>query len=193
MIKRRVINNPLYLSAAIVMIAVVTVGLFIYFRNRNKDIIPSTNPAQVAANSIGGANDRTPTPNSSSNSQTRASNSDKNASGGSSVSNGSDLIPPYGTFVSDHHPSLSGANNTPSTELSTCTTSPGASCYIKFTKEGEVKRLATQTTDGSGSTSWHWDVSQAGLSAGTWYITAVATQGDQTKTTNDTFKLEVQP
>lgn len=193
MIKRRVINNPLYLSTAIAIIAVIAVGLILYFHNRNKDIIPSTNPSSAVSNTSVSDNNPTPSSDSPSNSQTAGSNSDKNTSGGSAVPSGSVLVPPYGTFVSDHHPSLSGANNTPSTELSTCTASPGASCYIKFTKGGEVKRLATQTTDGSGSTSWHWDVSQAGLSAGIWDITAVATLGDQTKTTNDTFKLEIQP
>ena len=187
MIKRGLIKNPIYLTAAIVLVAIVALGLFLRF-HKNKDIIPSTNPTPPAADSNSGAVNQQP----SSSSGPASSNSDKNPASVATPS-GTDLAAPYGTFVSDHHPSLSGANNTPSSELSTCTTTPGASCYITFAKDGVTKKLASQTTDGSGSTSWHWDVSQAGLSEGTWEVTAVASLGGQTKTTIDTFKLEVQP
>jgi len=187
MIMRRLIKNPVYLSAAIVLMAVIALGLFLHF-HKNKDIIPSTNPATPVAGSNSGSVNQQP----SSSSSPVSSSSDKNPASQAAPS-GTDLAAPYGTFVSDHHPSLSGANNTPSSELSTCTTTPGASCYITFTKDGVTKKLASQTTDGSGSTSWHWDVSQAGLSEGTWEISAVSSLGGQTKTTIDTFKLEVQP
>jgi len=185
MIKSKATKNPVYLSATIILIVIVAVVVFLHFHN--KDIIPTTNP--VSSSKTTANNNEHP---KSSPSASASDGSDKNpASQVATV--GTNLAAPYGTFVSDHHPSLSGANNTPSSELSTCTTSPGASCYINFTKGDVTKRLPTQITDGSGSTSWHWDVSQAGLSQGTWDITAVATLGDQTKSTSDTFKLEVQP
>lgn len=101
------------------------------------------------------------------------------------------LIAPTGTFVSNHFP---GQNGSSTTEASVCNTSPGATCYIKFTNvaTGDTTQLAAQVTDARGTTSWYWDVSQdAHLSAGQWKITAVATLGSQTKTATDTLTLTV--
>lgn len=102
------------------------------------------------------------------------------------------LIAPYGTFVSNHHPNLSGSP-APSSEQSTCTTTPGAICTITITNGSVTKTLAAQTVDSSGTTYWNWDVKQSGFTAGTWHITATATLANQTKSTPDTLTLEVQP
>jgi hypothetical protein len=101
------------------------------------------------------------------------------------------LIAPTGTFVSNHFP---GQNGSSTTEASVCNTSPGATCYIKFTNvaTGDTTQLAAQVTDARGTTSWYWDVSQdAHLSAGQWKVMAVATLGSQTKTATDTLNLTV--
>lgn len=101
------------------------------------------------------------------------------------------LITPTGTFVSNHYP---GQNGTSTTEVSTCSTSPGAACYIKFTNvsTGETTQLATQTVDVHGSTSWYWDINQdAHFSTGQWKVVAVATLGSQTKTATDTLNLTI--
>ena len=98
------------------------------------------------------------------------------------------LIAPSGTFVSNHHP---GKNGAPYTEESTCNTTPGANCYIKLTMGSDSKTLATQSTNSDGSTSWNWNVQQAGLTSGSWQVMAVATAGSQTKTTTDPIALEV--
>lgn len=123
----------------------------------------------------------------------------KTASG---VSNGSSVTPqktganagallqaPYGSFVSNHHP---GQNGTPSTEASLCNTTPGASCYIKLTQGSIVKKLPSQVTDAGGSTSWNWSIDKAGLTSGSWQVTAVADLGSQSKQTADPMPLEVQ-
>lgn len=100
------------------------------------------------------------------------------------------LITPYGTFVSNHYPSLSGSS-APSQEESTCTTTPGASCYIQFTKNDAVKKLATQITDDTGMTSWTWDVKKSGFTIGDWKITAVASSGNNSKSRQDTILLSI--
>jgi hypothetical protein len=102
------------------------------------------------------------------------------------------LIAPFGDFVSNHFP---GKNGSPTSESSVCNTSPGASCYIKFTKVGgsESTQLPAQTADARGSTTWNWDInSDAHLTSGDWKVTAVATLGAQTKSTDDALKLNIQ-
>ena len=103
------------------------------------------------------------------------------------------LVAPSGTFVSNHRPSLSGAGGVPSGEQSVCNTTPGANCTITFTNGGIIKTLAAQVVSSGGFTSWTWDVKQAGLTQGSWQITATATLNGQSQSTNDSLALEVQP
>ena len=99
------------------------------------------------------------------------------------------LVEPTGTFVSNHYP---GKNNTSLVEASVCNTTPGATCYIQFSKDNVVKTLTTQTADNSGAAYWSWDISTSGLSTGTWKVSAIASLGEQTKTASDAIMLEVQ-
>jgi hypothetical protein len=102
------------------------------------------------------------------------------------------LIAPTGNFVSNHFP---GQNGSSTAESSTCNTTPAAICYIKFTNvnNGDTTQLPSQTTDARGATSWHWDTAKdAHLTSGQWKITAIASLGDQTKTTDDSLKLTIQ-
>jgi hypothetical protein len=92
------------------------------------------------------------------------------------------LVAPSGSFVSNHHP---GKNGTSSQVESVCTTTPGATCFISFEKDGVVKKLDEQTVDGSGSAIWDWDTKGGTLSSGNWQITAVASLNGETKTTVD--------
>ena len=102
-------------------------------------------------------------------------------------------ITPYGGFVSNHHPNLSG-KPAPATVVSVCNTTPGAMCYIEFTSSsGVVKKLDAQTTDGNGGTYWSWDIRDAGLTAGSWSIKAIAMLNNQTATAKDVQNLEVEP
>lgn len=101
-------------------------------------------------------------------------------------------VAPAGTFVSNHRPNLSGSP-APSQENSTCTTTPGAECYIQFENDGVIKLLPAQVTDSNGNTSWDWDVKSLGLSQGSWTITAIAKNGAKTNSSGDEIRLQVQP
>lgn len=104
-------------------------------------------------------------------------------------SSGSDLLAPYGNFVSNHVPSL---KNSSSME-SVCITTPGASCTIIFTKDGVTKTLESKKANSNGAIIWSWDIDDAGFVEGSWKITATATLDGQTKSTSDIQNLEVQP
>lgn len=99
------------------------------------------------------------------------------------------LIDPWGNFVSNHKPGQDGSGTA---ETSVCNTTPGASCYIKFTNGSLTRTLDTKTADINGSIIWNWDVSSAGFTSGSWHISAVASLGDQTKTVNDSQALVIQ-
>ena len=97
---------------------------------------------------------------------------------------------PLGTFVSNHRPNLSGSP-TPNTETSTCTTTPGVQCQIRFTNNNIVKSLPSQLTDSNGNTNWSWKLQDIGLTSGSWKISAIAINGSHTSTANDSMNLEV--
>jgi cytoskeletal protein RodZ len=122
---------------------------------------------------------------------TTPTSQDKSA-GGDQTNPTSDIpLPsaPSGTFVSSHHVSLS--NKSTRQEQSACNTIASATCYIEFSKDGVVKTLPKQVADSNGVVIWNWDVSDAGLDAGSWKITAIASSGGVTKSTTDTLSLEV--
>lgn len=100
------------------------------------------------------------------------------------------LITPSGDFVSNHHPNLSGSP-APNSLTSVCSTTPGGSCDIVFTKDGVTKSLGRQTTDRGGSTYWDWKLQDKGLTAGTWKVTAVATYNGKTASASDALDLVV--
>lgn len=170
-----------WILVALLAIAVATgIMLVSHKQTRDQQIathIPSEGPAKQSAKKQTGK-----TANTGGN----GSVSDK------STGRGTTLTPPSGTFVSNHRPSLSGSDLLKHEE-SVCNTAPGATCYILFMKDGIVKQLDPQTADSSGSTSWSWDIGQAGLTEGAWKITAVATLNGQTLSADDSLKLEVQP
>lgn len=112
--------------------------------------------------------------------------SSKNSPNGSTTA----LIVPSGSFVSNHHPNLSGSP-APNTMSSVCNTTPGASCKISFTKDGSTKSLDTQTADANGAAYWNWKLQDIGLAAGTWNIQASANLNGQTKTAADAMDLVV--
>lgn len=91
-------------------------------------------------------------------------------------------------LVSNHRPSSSSPG-----EQSVCSTTPGASCYIAFTKAGETKKLDAETTDVNGFAYWTWDINSAGLTEGSWTITVTASLNGQTKSAQDPIDLVVQP
>lgn len=101
------------------------------------------------------------------------------------------LVAPYGTFISNHAPSLSNTPSAPSSEASVCITNPGATCTITLTMDGVTKTLNAQITDSKGAAYWNWDIVTAGLTKGDWTVTATATANGQSKSTTDSLKLRV--
>ena len=120
-------------------------------------------------------------------------NNEKNSTASSGNLN-STLVTPYGTFVSNHKPSLRNSVS-PSSEESVCITTPGASCTIIFTnvKDNTNKKLDAKLADNKGTVYWSWDVKEAGFYAGTWKIQAIATSNGQSKSSEDSLGLEVLP
>ena len=161
------------------VLLVLAFGIWLLNRSHNTQTIPSSSPNKTVKSSSSTNNPSTTTPS-------QAVASPKSSPSVSAA--GSDLIAPSGGFVSNHRP----GGGTSTTETSVCNTSPGATCYIQFTKYGEVKRLDSQVADSSGAIYWYWDVNSAGLDAGSWVITAIASLNGQSKTTTDTLALEVQ-
>jgi cytoskeletal protein RodZ len=151
----------------------------------HKQTSGSTIPSK--ANRVSGTSSyktATPTSTSSASSSTSQKNGTANTANSSAP-----LVEPSGTFASNHTP---GKNDTSTNEQSVCTTTPGASCQIQFTKAGVTKSLESQVADPTGATYWSWDVKDSGLTAGSWKVSAVATLNGQTKTADDVIPLEIQ-
>jgi len=172
------------LISTVLVISLLLLGAILLIRHQHKF---AQQTIQSSSSKSGSAS--APASNGSTSSSPPASSpepSKESSNGGSSAI----LLAPYGNFVSNHNL----GNGRPTTEQSVCNTTPGASCYIKFTKsDGSVKTLAAQTTDNNGTTIWNWDVKDAGFSAGSWQITAVASLNGDVKTTTDPTPLEIQP
>lgn len=98
------------------------------------------------------------------------------------------LLAPTGTFVNTHSVSLDSDNGM----TSNCTTTPGATCKISFTKDGVTKSLPDTTTDAGGTAYWdNWKLKNVGLTKGSWAITATVKLGSKTQIANDAMNLEV--
>ena len=153
------------------------------FWNRHKPVSSPTSKTSDTSTK-GESSDNTSGQSGDQNSNGSTKNDGTSASG--------PLLIPSGTFVSSHHISLSNNPSGSGYVTSTCTTTPGATCQITFTKDGVVKSLPAETTDAGGSAYWNnWQPGDYGLSSGSWTITAVAKSGDQTKTATDALTLEV--
>jgi len=170
---RRNFSKP-YIAAGAVILVLLAVLAYALVSHKNISTIPSTSPSNKSTDS------------SSSAPAVSSPSSDKSISS-TTPPKGEAPAVPYGTFVSNHHPAAG-----PTQEASVCNTTPGASCYIEFTYGNDVKKLDPHITDANGSAFWNWNTSQAGLSSGSWKITAVATLNGQTSTANDQLNLEVQ-
>jgi hypothetical protein len=183
--KRKLLALGLTILVLALVIAILEISNTTYIFHKRKAVsgtILSTSPANNAPIAAGQADKKPPSSGSSADtSKSSTAVSDSNAP----------LIAPYGSFVSNHHPSLSGAGGVPSQEESVCTTTPGATCYMTFTQNGVVKTLKSQVADSKGSVFWDWDVNKSGFTTGSWSITATASLNGVTKSTNDSLELVV--
>lgn len=175
-------RKAIILLLVVVLLGVVVSIVLLRPTTKNTDVktIPETsNKTNSSTKSTSSATSDT---------QPKSTDSVKESSA-SQTNTSSALIPPFGSFVSNHYPGQNGSDNK---ELSQCNTSPGASCYIKFTQGATIRTLPVKTADQSGSIYWEWNIADANLTSGKWTIEAVATLGNKTETTTDQIKLEVQ-
>jgi hypothetical protein len=157
----------------------------IFHRQRIPAVISVTNTKTKNNNS----NKNTITTNSGT-SQATTTPTKVTSSAGETTSSSQPLESPYGSFVSNHYPGQNGSNLD---EVSVCNTTPGASCYIKFSNGSITTQLPTQVTNNAGVTSWTWNIgSDAHLTSGQWQITAVASLNGQFLYTNDPMMMIVQ-
>ena len=176
-VKKASKNNKRIISTVVivVLLAVITVVLAIYLpKSKTTTTNPQTNNSNSTTNDSG------------------ATSSPKGGSQTTPTTINSDITPrePTGTFISNHHPNLSGSP-APNTESSTCTTTPGANCEIRFTNGNITKSLDIKKTDSNGNASWDWSLNDIGLTAGEWSVTAIAINGSKTATATDSVPLSV--
>jgi hypothetical protein len=187
--KRSILYRPPYVF---IWLAVIIVGA--YFLGRATIFKPAAKAARTGSSYTKGQPSNAGGSSSSGNQQSSGSSSNSGSQKtGSSGSGGTSavLIAPSGSFVSNHHPNLSGSP-APNTVTSVCNTTPGASCQITFTMDSVTKSLPSQTADSGGSTYWtNWKLQGVGLTAGSWKVTATATLNGQTKTASDAMSLVV--
>ncbi|HEY4963525.1 MAG TPA: hypothetical protein VIH90_02405 [Candidatus Saccharimonadales bacterium] len=177
-------SRPLKSIAIVLLILIIVVGVssLLISRLHQKAVSGTIKTTNTPSNSNSASGNSASSPKAT-------TTPDKSSSGDQNNMNGGSLITPYGSFVSNHKPGQNGSNLT---ELSQCITSPGATCYIKFTQNGVVKSLPEKTADSSGSIFWEWNINDAGLTSGTWTITSIASLNGQTKSTTDQLTLQVQ-
>ena len=182
------LTSKSYLATAGIAVILLSSGIFLLVRHnskQNRSIIPSI-PTTTKT--------QAPSPDkqaeSSGNTADVSNNYSADKSTVSPPSASAPIIAPSGTFVSNHSP---GQNGSSTSEQSVCNTTPGATCNIQFTKDGVTKKLEAQVADTNGVAYWTWDVKDAGFSAGSWKVSAVAMLNGQTKTADDVIPLEVQP
>jgi hypothetical protein len=94
---------------------------------------------------------------------------------------------PSGNFVSSHKVSLAAGGNI----ASTCNTTPGANCSIIFSNGTITKALPARMADAGGAAYWNWQVSDLGLTVGTWQIKASASLNGQEAESSDALDLVV--
>lgn len=194
--KRTKTHNRKRLIFTAVLAVLLIAGYVLYgIHSRSQRQRSVTIPSTTHSGSKTGAqnsNQKSSTTGSSTNNGSGTSAANPNKSTQVGTSSGSAPIQPTGNFVSNHKPNL-GGSPAPSQEQSSCNTSPGATCYIAFTKDGATKKLDAQVADSNGNVIWNWDINTAGFTSGTWQITAVATLNGQTVSGSDQLPLDVQP
>lgn len=175
---------------SVVLLAVIVISVIVIRSRQHQVAVINSTEIPSTGQSTNNGKDSTADQNTS-----KASN-DKDSSGSTTTpptttSSATLTSAPSGSFVSNHLPSLSGSPR-PKEEESTCTTIPGASCSIQFTKtDGATKELKSQVAGDNGTVIWNWDVASAGFTPGEWTITATATLNGVSKSTTDSIKMVV--
>jgi cytoskeletal protein RodZ len=172
----------------IFVVLIIISGLFWWHRVNPSVTTVHTNTGTATANpNVPGATSNTNSPTTGAS----ASKDQGSSAPGTTPSSSVQPATPTGEFVSDHRPNLSG-KPAPNTETSTCTTTPGILCQIKFSYGNTTRSLPSQKTDANGNAVWNnWTLQDVGLTTGTWQVTALATNGSKAASAQDTMKLVV--
>jgi cytoskeletal protein RodZ len=193
-LKKKKRLKPMYKSL-IILVVIVAIGAVVFFvsrKNNQKTVAVSPTSSNSSTASTTGGVSTLPY-------HAPVINPTSNVPGGTTPAKSSvSLAAPSGEFVNNHGASTDPAVTANSNEVSTCTTTPGATCQIEFTNGSTTKKLATQiTSTGSskdaapGQTSWSWTPSGVGLSPGQWKIMAIASLNGSTKSTQDLRELTI--
>lgn len=191
--KYRKNTNRKYLVLGVVSLLIILGLVTIYLiRHNSDDIAISTKTIPTIENKDSSVDSSKDT-SSDANTATDTTTKDNNSTGTGTTDSTLTLTDaPSGSFVSNHRPSLSSSDL--KNEASTCTTIPGATCKIVFTKsDGSTKELTAQKAGNNGTVLWNWDVKSAGFTEGEWTIVATATLNNSSKSTTDSIKLTVLP
>lgn len=190
---KRLRLGKIKLLVGLLVVVIVIIGLFLIHQHKfSRKIIPSTQSKSTVSSSKSSSSSssvKNSQLGSSSSSSSAPTTPDKSTPTLAPASSGAAPATPTGQFVSNHKP---GANGSPTSEESVCSTTPGATCYIEFTMGSTVKKLNAETADANGSAYWNWDVGNAGFTSGSWQVTAVATDNGKSASANDATPLEVQ-
>lgn len=195
--KQKLQSNPFpkWLVTGLIVVILIALGGGYWWHHNHQG---KTTASTVRTNSgVAKVNPNVPGSTKQSYNPTSGTTASKDQGGnypGSPPSSSVEPVAPTGDFVSNHHPNLSGSP-APNTETSSCTTTVGVQCQIRFTMNGITKELPAQiTTDGDGSTLWYnWTLQSVGLTQGTWQVTAVAINGSNVVTAQDPIKLVINP
>jgi len=188
--KRQILKTAAVLVVIAGVITVLEVTNTTHFFHKDKPVSGSAYTKGETTNS------KTQTSTTTAKTSNQTSSSDPNSEPGDQKSNPgggtptATLLAPSGDFVSNHHPNL-GNQPAPNTISSVCTTTPGATCTISFSKDGIVKSLAAEVTDRGGSAYWNWKLQDIGLTVGNWDVKATATLNGQTKSASDALQLVI--
>lgn len=166
----------------VIVIGAVAIFAYLKFGHNNKSTV--ANPDTTQESKIN--NKQQDVALTQNNNKQLTENSNSNESSSQTVK------APSGTFVSNHRPNLDG-DPAPSSINSVCSTSVGAKCEIRFSKDGVVKSLESKVVGSDGFVSWDWTVQDLSLTVGTWQIEAFAQLGESSTSTKDQIPLEVEP
>lgn len=158
----------------------------------NKHESTSKEDPQSYDPSIMKSDSNVPKPDSKNDSGVTQSKNDKDGQASSGAQSNVTPAVPVGTFVSNHRPNL-GGNPAPNTENSTCSTTPGVQCQIRFYGNGVTKSLPVKRVSQNGNTSWVWKLQDIGLTRGTWVVKAFAINGNKTASSQDATNLVISP
>lgn len=192
-------KNKKLVGALLLVVALLAMGMLeafnvthVFHSSNARAVTTTASPATKGIKPADNSKDKQPATGSTPSTGTQSQGQPNSPDGPvkqNATSNNTNLAAPSGTFANIYK-DVSLSENM----QSTCNTTPGATCQIIFTRGSLTKSLPLKSVDNGGAAYWSWkpNDSNVGLSVGTWHITARATLGSQTQTTdNGSLELEI--